>query len=74
MKQKYTNSKILGKITAEHQTTREIANKLSFIDKKGKTWTPSTGTIRVKLNLLCQAGLVNKKSTPNHVVWYKPPR
>lgn len=74
MKQKYSNARILGKLTAEPQTTREIANKLTYIDKKGKTWTPASGTIASKLKLLCQAGLVVRKDTPNYATWYKQMR
>jgi len=71
MTQKYTNAKILGKLTTEPQTTREIANRLSFVDKKDKTWTPATGTIAVKLKLLCQAGLVVRTETSKRITWYK---
>ncbi len=72
MTQKFSNARILDKVTNTPQTTREIANRILYVDKNGKTWKPAFGTVATKLNMLCEAGLIvrvdviSKKRT-----WYK---
>ena len=69
MRQKYTNAKILGKITETPQTTREITEKLSYVDKKGKTWKPALITIYAKLKLLCEARLIIREGSGPSTKW-----